>query len=95
MANAQRNPDRSTWGRRCALGCASWPDTLEYAKCLYCGEPTTRSSGLSVMPEDEAAALLRRAKFNAYYAGRCERLRIPVAGPLPDWYEPDTRLIGS
>lgn len=95
MAQAQHNPDRSTWGRRCSLGCQDWPDTLDFKVCLRCGEHTTRHSGLSPLPLDEAERLLRRAQFNAFYAKRCERLRIPVAGPLPDWYVPRTDLISA
>lgn len=87
MATDQRNPNRDTWGRRCDLGCESWPDTLDFEKCLKCGEPTTRYSNLSVLDFDEAQRLLRIAKFNAYYARHCERLRIPTGGDLPDWFE--------
>lgn len=87
MSHGTHNPDRSTWGRRCALGCESWPDKLDFQKCLRCGEPTTRYSNLTVMPLDEAEALLHRARFNAYYARRCAERHIPVAGALPDWYE--------
>lgn len=87
MAQASRNPDRSTWGRRCPLGCESWPDTNEFARCLECGQETTRYSGLTgVLPLDEARSMLKHAKFNAFYARWCERQRIPVAGDLPDWY---------
>jgi hypothetical protein len=39
------------------------------------------------MDYDTAMRLLHRARFNAFYAKRCERLSIPVAGPLPDWFE--------
>lgn len=95
MSHGTHNPDRSTWYRRCPIGCASWPDTLDFQKCLRCGDTTKRYSGGTPMDLDEALSLLRRAKFNAYYSARCERLHIPVAGPLPDWYEPDTSLIGA
>jgi hypothetical protein len=81
------NPDRSTWGRRCPLGCEDWPDSLEFARCLRCGEATTRYSSLKPMGYEEAMRLLYRARFNAYYAERCSHRHIPVAGPLPDWYE--------
>lgn len=92
---SSRNPDRNTWGRRCDLGCESWPDRMEFAKCLRCGEETTRFSNLQPLPLSEALALLAHAKFNAYYSTRCYDLRIPVDGPLPDWYEPAADLIGG
>ena len=87
MAEAQRNPDRNTWGRRCEIGCESWPDKEEFKKCLRCGEPTTRYSNLNPLPLDEAMSLLSQARFNAYYAKRCAKLKIPPAGALPPWYE--------
>src|SRR4051794_19383456 len=87
MSSVSRNPDRSTWGRRCEQGCATWPDKVEFERCLHCGRPTSRHSGLSPMAMKEAKSLLVRAKFNAFYAKRCERLRIPVAGDLPEWYD--------
>jgi hypothetical protein len=86
MSQASRNPDRSTWGRRCSLGCQDWPDTNEFERCLTCGQSTRRYSGLTPMMLSEARSMLKQAKFNAFYAKHCERLRIPVAGDFPTWY---------
>ena len=36
---------------------------------------------------DEALSLLHHAQFNAYYSRHCEVHGIPVAGPLPAWFE--------
>lgn len=82
MAEAQRNPDRNSWGRRCDMGCESWPDTTDFATCLRCGGATTRYSNLQPMDFDEAISLLRHARFNRYYEKHCERLKIPFKGPL-------------
>jgi hypothetical protein len=87
MESLAGNPDPSTWGRRCELGCESWPDTLEFKTCLRCGQPTERFSNLTPLSMDEARRLLNQARFNAYYSRRCEERHIPVAGALPDWYE--------
>lgn len=77
------------------MGCETWPDRLEFQRCLRCGELTERCSNVSPLNYDRALALLLRARFNAFYAARCERLHIPVAGPLPEWYEPETDLIDT
>lgn len=71
------------WGRRCASGCESWPDKLIYQKCPICGGAATRWSNLDPISEDEAARIM----FELYYERRCERLGIPVDGPLPKHYE--------
>ena len=76
------NPNRDTWGRRCELGCESWPDTLEFRKCLRCGGETTRFSNLSPLSMEEAQSALRHAKFDAYYKEHCNKLGIPASGPL-------------
>jgi hypothetical protein len=80
------------WGRRCDLGCASWPDELIYGKCLDCGEPTTRYSNLTPMDADEAKSAFSHAQFEEYYARRCRLRGIPESGPLPD--EPAALLTG-
>lgn len=67
-------------GRRCDMGCESWPDSNEYRVCPLCGEPTTRFRNLQPLDEDEA----RRVKFDAFYAGWCEGRNQPLDGPLPN-----------
>lgn len=52
------------WGRRCDLGCESWPDDDKYAKCPVCGEEATRYSNLKPLDEQEAAS----AAFDLFYA---------------------------
>ena len=95
MEAASPNPDRNTWGRRCDLGCESWPDNEAFKKCLRCGGETTRFSNLQPLTLEEATKLLREAQFNAYYSKRCAELKIPVAGPLPEWYTPASNLIDT
>jgi hypothetical protein len=58
-------------GRRCAIGCLTWPDDKKkYKTCPVCGEPTTRYRGVTVADEDEINA----AMFEAYYAEYDEKL---------------------
>ena len=92
---AERNPNRDTWGRRCKLGCESWPDSLDFKKCLRCGEPTERYSNLDPLPMAEAQSMLNHARFNAYYSRHCETRGIPVAGPLPEWFEEHMEALPS
>lgn len=85
-------------GRRCPLGCASWPDEALYAKCPVCGEETDRFNNLQPLSSSEArarrleeqrknAADIQRERFEKFYAERCARLGIPSDGPLPSSYE--------
>lgn len=68
------------WGRRCDLGCESWPDDDRYVNCPVCGEPTTRFSNLRPLSPSEA----NHAEFEAHYIEHCLTLRQPVDGPLPE-----------
>ena len=52
-----------SWGRRCDLGCASWPDDERYEKCPICGEEAERFSNLEPLTESEAA----HAVFEHFY----------------------------
>jgi hypothetical protein len=70
-------------GRRCSLGCESWPNQELYAKCPYCGEETKAYTGLSPLTEDEAASILRRQEFERYYARYCALNGQSVEGDLP------------
>lgn len=46
------------WGRRCDLGCESWPDDDKYKKCPVCGDKTTRYTNLDPISEEDAAHVL-------------------------------------
>lgn len=70
------------WGRRCDLGCESWPDELIYQKCPECGGPTTRFRNLHPMDNDEARSVLRHKTFERYYEDHCARRGQAVDGPL-------------
>jgi hypothetical protein len=85
-------------GRRCSIGCESWPDEALYAKCPRCGEKTTRFNNLEPLTSAEAKAIrmelqaenaadVQRQRFEKFYADRCEKLGIPADGPLPSYYE--------
>lgn len=74
-------------GRRCDMGCETWPDKQIYAKCPQCGEPTTRYRDVYPLPDDEAETILVSEQFKAYYEKRCAQLGIPADGPLPKHYE--------
>lgn len=54
-------------GRRCAIGCATWPDELKYAICPRCGEPTSRFRGMKPMSAPEARKMALREAFEHYY----------------------------
>jgi hypothetical protein len=72
------------WGRRCELGCESWPDKAIYNPCPTCGEQTTRYKNLTPLPDDEAQSILSHVQFERYYEKRCARRGVPVEGPLPE-----------
>jgi hypothetical protein len=73
-------------GRRCDLGCESWPDADEFSKCLRCGGPTTRYSNLQPLSLAEARSIKRHVEFERFYEDRCKRLGVPPSGALPAWY---------
>lgn len=50
-------------GRRCDIGCMTWPDDKKYNPCPICGEKTTRYRGVTVDDEDE----INHALFEAFY----------------------------
>lgn len=56
-------------GRRCDVGCLTWPDDKKYAKCPVCGEPTTRYSNLKVADADE----INETLFDVFYKEWDER----------------------
>ncbi len=71
-------------GRRCDLGCQSWPVTKEFNPCPVCGEPTETFSNLQPLPLREAQQLKREIEFEEFYAGHCARQKQSVDGPLPE-----------
>lgn len=70
------------WGRRCDLGCESWPDHNDYGVCAVCGEETTRYSNLLPISDEDAEILKRQLDFEAYYENYCDRVSRPADGPL-------------
>lgn len=70
------------WGRRCDIGCESWPDDLAYKECPICGQETTRFSNLIPLDKIEAEDAMKRIAFEAYYEKHCEDLDQSVEGPL-------------
>jgi hypothetical protein len=38
-------------GRRCGVGCETWPDEKDYEICLICGQPTRRYRGVQVIEQ--------------------------------------------
>lgn len=70
------------WGRRCDLGCESWPDDAEYKVCPICSCEAPRFSNLRPLDKKEAAKAKARIEFEVFYEKHCEELGQPVEGPL-------------
>jgi rRNA maturation endonuclease Nob1 len=60
--------DNARIGRRCAIGCETWPDDQKYSLCPTCGERTQRFRGVNPLSAEEAASLKSHADFEAYLA---------------------------
>jgi hypothetical protein len=71
------------WGRRCDIGCESWPDEPIYQKCPTCGEPTTRFSNLTPVSAEEGRSAIRAAAFERFYEHHCREKGQPIEGDLP------------
>lgn len=69
-------------GRRCALGCGSWPDKAIYATCPECGGKTQRFTNLEPMDDADAESILLHQQFERYYERWCIQKNQPVEGPL-------------
>jgi hypothetical protein len=68
-------------GRRCAIGCESWPDDEEnYGICPICHEQTTRYSNLYPLSEEEAWTKKVSADFEDFYENVWPDLR-PASNP--------------
>lgn len=78
---------RQQSGRRCDLGCESWPPDDEFENCPICGQPTTRYSNLYPLPMDEAMAMKRRLDFDDYYIHEWPEFREQwlLDHPEEDW----------
>ncbi len=82
-------------GRRCDLGCESWPDELIYQKCPVCGEPTARYTNLNPVDPDEARSVIRHKAFERFYEVHCQKKGQPVEGPLLSLDPEVERLLNS
>lgn len=69
-AEAERPERPQTFGRRCAMGCATWPDDERFKVCPACGQSTVKYRGVTPMDEDEA----NRYAFEAFYKEWDERM---------------------
>lgn len=54
-------------GRRCGMGCETWPDDEAYADCPQCGEPTRRCRGVRPLSPDEAQSRKAHLDFESIY----------------------------
>jgi hypothetical protein len=50
-------------GRRCPIGCFTWPDDEKYRVCPECGDETTRFRGVQPLDEEQATML----RWEAFY----------------------------
>lgn len=85
MALAEEDDDvspRRGPGRRCDLGCESWPDELIYQRCPTCGEKTTRYTNLYPVSDEEGRSAIRHEAFERFYEAHCRAQGISVDGPL-------------
>lgn len=71
-------------GRRCSLGCESWPDEALFTTCPQCGEPTQRMRNLHPLAADEAHNVLAHYEFEKFYVRYCRQRGQRVEGPLLD-----------
>lgn len=54
-------------GRRCAMGCATWPDETTYLDCPICRKATKRYRGADPMTPKAALSAKKYADFDHYY----------------------------
>jgi hypothetical protein len=55
-------------GRRCAMGCETWPDDQQYALCPTCQERTRRCRNVQPLHPAEALSKKRHADFERWCA---------------------------
>jgi hypothetical protein len=74
-------------GRRCEIGCETWPDNDAYEICPRCGEPTKRYVNLHPMDEAEAYITAAHLDFEDYYQHEWpeERAAWLRDNPQHDW----------
>ncbi len=82
MAGDSEQVERKRFGRRCAIGCESWPDLEEYERCPICGEVTTRYNNLLPLTKKEAKSRAAHARFEDFYEERCAARGVTVNGPI-------------
>lgn len=70
------------WGRRCDIGCESWPDSDDYNVCPVCGEETTRYGNVVPLSEQDARELRSAMLFKEFYAKYCDRKSQAEEGDL-------------
>lgn len=58
---------RGEVGRRCAMGCETWPATAEFESCPTCRAPTRLYRSVHPIADEEAMSLLRHAEFDEFY----------------------------
>src|SRR5688572_29136490 len=81
MASSADEPVKG-FGRRCAMGCESWPDDDAYDTCPMCGEVTTRYNNAYPIDANEAKYKANHARFEDFYENRCAELGVTVSGPI-------------
>jgi hypothetical protein len=59
-------------GRRCELGCESWPNKDLYKRCPECGQPTEVYRNLDPIDDEEAESRLLHAQFVLFYTKWCK-----------------------
>jgi hypothetical protein len=71
-------------GRRCDMGCESWPPTDAYKECPVCGEPTTIYTNLYPVAEDEAESRVNHLLFEDFYENEWPSLRADFESRHPE-----------
>lgn len=77
MATTEAPNDQPRLGRRCDMGCETWPDEAEYARCPVCEEPTSRYRDVHPLSPEDAQSKVNHIKFERYYEDRCARRGVP------------------
>jgi hypothetical protein len=80
----------SDLGRRCPMGCETWPADEKYKHCPICGEGTRLSRGVAALDPEEARIKKAYADFESYYndihepdlrpltVAECQALNVPA-----------------
>jgi hypothetical protein len=62
-------------GRRCKMGCSTWPDKSTYSLCPSCGEATFRFSGITPLTDEQASFVVKQLEFEDFYENEWPALR--------------------